>query len=178
MAVDAGAEERFASFAAAAEKLESSSGIAAPHGAVLALGSLFNFATDPASLPLVRMWHFETLEEILGFEARPDTIEAAYSDHLAFAREVRSRMEESGLPVRDMVDVQSMIFIAAREGTFWMGNHFCEIGTPPQAAAKGAEGDLATSPSVRSTGTRLPICASGSSSIVSSGSSTSSSTTT
>ena len=129
---DADPEERFASFANAAADFEASGSSDAPPHAVLALGSLFNFATDPASLPLVRLWHYDKLEQILGFEVRSPELAAAYPQHLAFAREVRSRIEESGLEVRDMLDVQSLIFIAALEHGFWTGSEPCVVGAPPQ----------------------------------------------
>jgi hypothetical protein len=124
------AEERFASFARAAGKFEAT-GAATPPAAVLALGSLFNFATEPESLPLVREWHFRQMEKLLGYETRPVAPEVAYPQHLAFAGEVRSRMEEAGLGVRDMIDVQSLILIAALEQGFWTGSEPCPIGAPP-----------------------------------------------
>jgi hypothetical protein len=129
--VGTSAEEKFASFAQAAARVEATGAAEAPAAAVLALGSLFNFATDPTSLPLVRQWHFEQLEQILGYETPSGVPEAAYPEHIAFAAEVRSRMEESGLAVRDMIDVQSLILIAALEQPFWTGSEPCAIGAPP-----------------------------------------------
>jgi hypothetical protein len=125
------AEERFSSFAQAAASFEATGSAETPPAAILALGSLFNFATDPESLPLVRQWHFEQLEQILGYEIPSTAPEVAYPTHLAFAAEVRARMEESGLAVRDMIDVQSLIGIAALEQPFWTGSEPCAVGAPP-----------------------------------------------
>jgi glycosyl transferase family 92 len=129
---DANAQERLDSFARAATEADSGGATEAPHGAVLALGSLFNFAVEPDSLPLVRPWHFAELEQILGFERTAESMSvAAYPEHLGFARQVRARLEQSGLPVRDMIDVQSLIFIAALESSFWTGDRFHPIGVAP-----------------------------------------------
>jgi len=135
-----GADERFAAFAQAAATFEATEAAETPPAAILALGSLFNFAIEPESLPLVRQWHFEQLEQILGYEIRSASPEAAYPQHLAFAGEVRARMEESGLPVRDMVDVQSLMLIAALEQCFWTGSEPVAIGEPPPSAKAGARG--------------------------------------
>jgi hypothetical protein len=130
---DAAVEQRFVSFARAADEIEAEEGIGAPPGAVLALGSLFNFAVEPGSAPLVRPWHFGKLEEILGFERTSAASDlAAYPEHLAFAHQVCARLERSGLQVRDMIDVQSLIFIAALENSFWAGDRVYTIGVPPR----------------------------------------------
>jgi hypothetical protein len=131
---DSEARERLDSFARAAAAVESGGATAAPPGAVLALGSLFNFAAEPESLPLVRPWHFAELQRILGFEPESEATEvAAYAEHLAFAEQVRERLEQSGLEIRDMIDVQSLIFIGASESSFWAGDRLYEIGVPPAA---------------------------------------------
>jgi hypothetical protein len=138
MSEGASAEERFGAFARAAASYEQGEGADAPPAAVLALGSLFNFATDPQALPLMREWHFTELERILGFEVPPG-LDDGYPAHLAFAERVRARLEESGLDVRDMIDVQSLIFIAALEQPFWTGNEPCPIGAPaPRVNSEGA----------------------------------------
>jgi hypothetical protein len=129
---DANAEERLDSFARAANEVDSRGGTEAPPGAVLALGSLFNFAIESDSLPLVRPWHFAELEQILGFERTAEsTGVAAYPEHLSFARQVRARLEQSGLEIRDMIDVQSLIFIASLESSFWAGDRLYPIGVAP-----------------------------------------------
>jgi glycosyl transferase family 92 len=121
-------EERLASFDGCATEVEAKGVAAEQPGTALVLGSLFNFAIDPESLPLVRPWHFAKLEQILGFGPTPEAAASAYPEHLAFARLVRSRMEASGLAVRDMIDVQSLVFIAALEQDFWAGDRVYIVG--------------------------------------------------
>jgi hypothetical protein len=129
---DAEAEERFRSFARTLE--EAATG---PNGAVeitpaVTVGSVCNFAMEPLSLPMLRPGVFGALERMLGYR-QPDSesLSNTYSTHLAFARWLRSRMEESGFPIRDMIDVQSLIFIAVRERDFWEGERLHVIGSPP-----------------------------------------------
>ena len=130
---DAAPEERFAVFANVAAELGGSAGSAPAAHAVLALGSLFNFALEPEALPMMRAWHFAKLEQIL----EPESAVAltpevdAYAGHLAFAFLLRSRIEEFGIPVRDMIDVQSLLYIAAREHDFWARRDPYVIGQPP-----------------------------------------------
>jgi hypothetical protein len=52
-------------------------------------------------------------------------------------------MEESGLAVRDMIDVQSLILIAALEQPFWTGSEQCAIGVPPPRP-RATDGRLGT----------------------------------
>lgn len=93
----ADAEEVFGAFASAAAEAEMKHSLGGPPGVVLALGSLFNFAVDTESLPLVRPWHFGTLEEILGSTSEAEAADpAAYPWHLQFAREVGRRLGFGG----------------------------------------------------------------------------------
>ena len=57
-------------------------------------------------LPLVRPGPFRALGQILGYRLEASSPVAEYQSHLAFAREQHERLEEAGVPVRDMVDVQ------------------------------------------------------------------------
>ena len=93
---------------------------AAEPEAALALGSLFNFALDPPRLPIVSESAFAELESDLGL-AGPDDQRAAgrYRRHLEFAQLLQDRLVEAGVPVEDMADVQSLIFIAALERDLW-----------------------------------------------------------
>jgi AAA domain (dynein-related subfamily) len=107
-------ESRFEAFAAAAEEAERSGLAPRNRAATLAFGSLFNFAVEPQSLPLVRTQVFETAERAVG--RRLEHHESAaedYRQHLAFARETEDRLRQAGVPVRDMVDVQSLLFLAS-----------------------------------------------------------------
>ena len=102
---DQEAEERFASFARALEEAEPR-GVKVETTPAMTLGSACNFAVEPLSVPIMRPGFFRTLAQILGYkQSEPASIADAYAQHLAFARWLRSRMEESGFPIRDMIDL-------------------------------------------------------------------------
>jgi hypothetical protein len=88
---------------------------------------------------MVRPGVFGALQQLLGYR-RPDAEPAftAYSGHLAFARWLLARMEEAGLPVRDMLDVQSLIFIAVQERDLWEDEPLQVIGVPPRPRPEAA----------------------------------------
>jgi hypothetical protein len=118
--------ERFAAFASAAEAAQAEGRMPPDPNAVLAFGSLFNFAAEPARLPFMLAHPFRNVEELLGHGAGPDdSVSDAYRHHLAFVRDLEAELRAAGLPVRDMLDVQSLIFDASRNAAFW-----CE---PPEA---------------------------------------------
>ena len=115
-----GAEARFGTFARAAEEAELDGKIEPDADAVLAFGSLFNFAVEPESLPVVDTAHFGRLEEILGDGPVPDvSVIEQYAHHLEFARRLHAEMDDYGIQVRDMIDTQSLIWIAAEEQEIW-----------------------------------------------------------
>jgi Glycosyltransferase family 92 len=116
--------ERFARFAAEAER----SGLGSPSGpgesdewAVVTLGSVFTFAFAPESLPLVRTGPFHRLARLLGETIDPGDGSAAdlYRGILAFVDEARGRLEAAGVPIRDMIDVQSLFDICIAERSMW-----------------------------------------------------------
>jgi glycosyl transferase family 92 len=112
---DADAVERFAAFADAAEARTS-----LDPAAVLAFGSLFNFAAEPARLPFVPARPFRKLEELLGHDPpAEDSPSDSYRHHLAFARTLEEELQTGKVPVRDMLDLQSLIVDAARNSAFW-----------------------------------------------------------
>jgi hypothetical protein len=117
---DRDAVSRFAHFSQNAAEAEAKGLIAADARAVLLFGSLFNFTVDPGTLPIVRVEFFAQLEQILGNgpELTAPVVEQ-YERHLAFSRQLQTRMEREGIPVRDMVDVQSLISLTAFEKEFW-----------------------------------------------------------
>ena len=107
-------ESRFEGFARAAKEAELSGVAPRNTGATLAFGSLFNFAVDPQAFPLVRTQVFETAERAVGRHPGPfASVSEAYRAHLAFATEVEERLRAAGAPVRDMLDVQSLLFLAS-----------------------------------------------------------------
>jgi hypothetical protein len=111
---------RFAAFASAAGAAQNEGRMPSDPGVVLAFGSLFNFATEPARLPFVLAHPFRNLEELLGHDAEPDeSVSDSYRRHLTFARALEAELGTAGVPVRDMLDVQSLIFDASRNAAFW-----------------------------------------------------------
>jgi glycosyl transferase family 92 len=114
------AEGRFAVFAREAEEAWSAGTLERNAGAVVAFGSLFNSAVDPERLPVVRAELFERLEQILGDEYAPEASPTEqYGHHLALARRLREEMEGAGIPIRDMIDAESLIRVAAEEHELW-----------------------------------------------------------
>jgi glycosyl transferase family 92 len=140
-------QARFASFVAASDRGAQSGHVEPNPGAALALGSLFNFAVAPEQLPLVRSWPFDYVEHMLEWSTKSHgSLADQYSHHVRFADELRQRLLAEGLPLRDTIDVQSLIFIAAQDHDFWAVD-------PPDPAPAG-------SPDERAAGTPyLSICA-------------------
>ena len=98
-------------------------------------GSLFNFACAPEDLPIVRPKVFDLLEQALGYEwtYRISLVEQ-YRRHLAFAEDVRARLEAVGVEVQDMVDAQSLIQDAGEHADFWTADPW----KGPRALGDGA----------------------------------------
>jgi hypothetical protein len=109
---------RFARFAKEAAAAPAEARVNDP--GIVAVGSFFNFSLAPESLPIMREGLFERLEEILGYgHATGAPVAKRYEHHLAFADEVKRRLDADGVPIRDMVDVQSLIYAGAYEHEFW-----------------------------------------------------------
>ena len=135
-----GPVERFDSFLQAAAK-ERPALLAPPESlanpdigrddGVLAMGSLFNFAAAPEDLPVIRPKVFNVLEQTLGYEwtYRISLVEQ-YTRHLAFAEDVKERLEAAGVPVRDMLDAQSLIQDAGVHADFWTAGPRSVSGKP------------------------------------------------
>ena len=131
--------ERFADFAAEAEAAPPEAG--AYGGGIIAMGSFFNFSLDPERLPIMRRPLFDRIEEILGCALeRGVPLAERYSHYLTFAREAEERMRSEGLGVRDMVDVQSVIFIAAYEHEYWAVEEPEEVREERERAAIARKG--------------------------------------
>ena len=128
--LEAGADpvERFSRFMAIAGKqysaLESSpeswTNPDVLRDALLSYGSLFNFATDPENVPVVRPDLFNMLQFTLGYAwtFRIPLVEQ-YRRHLAFADDVAERARRGGVPVKDMLDAGSLIQTAGLERDHW-----------------------------------------------------------
>jgi Glycosyltransferase family 92 len=127
-----GAVDRFEHFSRAAVP-------AGPAGPALVTGSMLNFALESLELPVVRPGYYGRLQKLLGYEV-PDTesVTEQYRRHLAFAASVRERLEDAGVEVRDMLDVQSLILSAARYMAFWE-----PVRSPDQVAGSSPSSYLA-----------------------------------
>jgi hypothetical protein len=102
---------------------------AADPDAALAVGSLFNFALEPARAPIMSEATFGRLESDLGYEREAGgTLGGRYRSHLHFADLVHRGLADEGLPLEDMVDVQSLIFVAVLEHDLWA------VDPPPDLA--------------------------------------------
>jgi Glycosyltransferase family 92 len=131
------AEARFEAFATIAKQAQDAGRIEGDDEALLGLGSLFNFGAEPDSLPVMRADLYVPLEQVLGCEPPSGaSVSDQYRHHLAVARRLRDEMEEEGIPLRDMVDAQSLIWLAAEEHMLWAER-------PPTARRETADSYLA-----------------------------------
>ena len=104
--VDRSAEARFDAFAAAAK----SQGLTP--GAILSLGSLLNFAVEPERLPIMRSQTLGTIRKEVGKDPVSSLpVEGQYREHLNFCEEVNKHLVGAGGTPRDMLDVQSAIYV-------------------------------------------------------------------
>jgi len=130
--VDDSPAARVARFDAATQRVTAAD-IAVPAQAVIWVASVLNFALDPAHLPIVRTGPFNHLREVLGLDpiatGPPDR---QYQELYDFAREIGARLEQHDVPVRDMVDVESLILLAARHHAWWASR-----GEPEAATRRG-----------------------------------------
>ena len=124
-------ESAFTGFAAAAKQAQTLGTMKELPGARITFGSLLNFGATPASSPVVRLPSYGVLERMLGFPDRlVRSVTDRYRHHVAFAREVQERLGNSGVAVRDMIDVQGVIFstaVALSRRAMWTAE------TPPSA---------------------------------------------
>jgi Glycosyltransferase family 92 len=112
--------QRIARFAVGVERVDRRDD--EPHqSSVVAIGSVFNFAADPESLPIVRTGSFRRLAKIVGIEVDwgDGSAVALYEGALDFTRRIRAELEAAGVPIRDMIDVQSLIEICTNEASIW-----------------------------------------------------------
>ena len=107
-------DERFAGFARAADAAGRAAGNEIH---VMAVGSLLNFAIDPERMPFVLRPPFRRLEESLdGSPPAAGSITGEYAAHRDFAAKVAGVLGEVA---EDMLDVQALVFSAARNAGFW-----------------------------------------------------------
>ena len=126
---------------------------------IVAMGSLLNFSLAPELLPIVRPVAFGRVEHALGFDPKPEAPPAEqYENHLDFAHRVSERLEKERVHVRDMVDVQSLIFIAGNEHEFWAIDEPAEVRAKRERVwgAAGQKPYLSISAIYRNEAERLP----------------------
>jgi hypothetical protein len=112
--------ERFETFVRAYERAAGAGRVPAEETAASVMGSLFNFAVEPARLPLVLERPFRAFERLLGVEPAPgETLTARYRRRLQLTLALERALREAGVAVRDMLDVQSLVLLAARNPGFW-----------------------------------------------------------
>lgn len=130
----ADASERFARFSRIVDEAEANGKVNAEAACVLAFGSLFNFGLEPESLPVIRPRLFNRLEQILGTEevSAKATLQERYEHHVEFARRLQGELAQGGVPIRDMVDVQSLIWLAGSDHEAWAAGELG--GRTPRAA--------------------------------------------
>lgn len=130
-------DSRVARFDDAVRGATAEAGAAASAGAVISLASLFNFALDPARLPIVRTAPFNHLRKVLGLEPLASgSPEHLYRQCLDFAGEIESTLVDHGVPVRDMLDVQSLIFLASQHYPWWASGAEPAAGSAKVAVAR------------------------------------------
>jgi len=89
-------------------------------GMRLGIGAFFNFGLAPTDAPMVRARTFEQVELAVGLVSG-SALEPGerYRHHLKFASEVDARLRTRGVSIRDMLDTQSLIFMAHEAISEW-----------------------------------------------------------
>jgi hypothetical protein len=106
--------ERVSGFAEAFQRHRSGSA-----GIALQLGSLFNFATAPGQIPIVRVSAFQRLEERFGEPPARDSVAEQYAHHLAFAGRMQEAFVGDGIEAADMIDTEALMLICWQDAQFW-----------------------------------------------------------
>jgi hypothetical protein len=134
------AEGRFDALAREAREAWSAGKIERNDAAVVAFGSLFNSAVEPEALPVIGSELFERLEQILGEECAPEaSLAEQYGHHVELARRLRTEMENAGIPIRDMIDAESLIRIAAEEHELWASEQVADSSANGRTGAPVAK---------------------------------------
>jgi hypothetical protein len=113
-------DEAYARLERLGEALERSAGADPVMGGGLVIASLLNFGASPDRLPIVNPGRYRRLEELLGEDgAQPGSPVEEYRRWIAFAERIRSALQDAGVPIRDMLDVESLITICSIEHELW-----------------------------------------------------------
>ena len=86
-------------------------------GTRLSIASFFLMGLKPANHPMYRTRDYRTTERLLGWPDVPGGFSPGkvYTHHRGFAQKLLARLQEADLDVRDMLDVQSLIWILANK---------------------------------------------------------------
>jgi predicted SAM-dependent methyltransferase len=98
------------------EAIERGPGVYRFVGGGLIVGSLLNFGVSPDRFPIVHPGRFRRLQDAVGEDhAQAGSIVNEYRRLVVFADRVETALRDAGVPVRDMLDVESLMTICAIE---------------------------------------------------------------
>jgi hypothetical protein len=151
-------EARFAAFVEASEAPRPAE-IAASPMVLMTLGALLNFVVDPETVPVVGLGRFsDQLKLLRGFDAdRGRPLAEQYRQRLEFARPLPAEMNEEGVGVRDMLDVEILLCLS----TLWFSNHSQDAlwrVAPPESPTQRT-GGVDTAGASRPPAPYLAVCA-------------------
>jgi hypothetical protein len=87
------------------------------------VGALLNFGASPERVPVAHPARYALVRHLLGEDAAQSaTPLERYRGSLAFAAAVEAALREAGVPVRDMIDVDSLITICGAQAELWAGS--------------------------------------------------------
>jgi hypothetical protein len=96
----------------------------------LVLGSLFNFATAPGAVPLLRLSALHGLRQLLGEQPPSGSIGDQYLQHVEFVHRTHEALVGAGIPARDVIDTEALILICWEDSEFWIDD---DDGRRPRA---------------------------------------------
>jgi hypothetical protein len=113
-------DEPFARVDRFVEAIERGPGAERFVGGGLVVASLLSFAASPERFPIVHPGRFGRLQQLVGEDrAQLGSPVEEYRRWVAFADRVGTALRNAGVPVRDMLDAESLITICAREQGLW-----------------------------------------------------------
>jgi hypothetical protein len=113
-------DEPYIRFERFVEAIERGPGAFRFAGGGLVVASLLNFGVSPDRFPIVHPGRFRRLQNAVGEDrARSESIAMEYRRLVGFAESVGTALRDARVPVRDMVDVESLMTICATEHEAW-----------------------------------------------------------
>ena len=127
----------FARFSGVLERIRIEAGIPAHEAAVVNCGSLFAFAGSPRRCPALRPELLAELVWTLGFAWTHEAPAAEQYERLSsFVGDLSERLRSSGIDVRDTIDAESLITLAARDLDFWAADARAPLALKPSREAR------------------------------------------